>query len=227
MSHLPTLVIEPAAARQNRPGALSGLLAGFRRMFAGPAANTRAKHRTLRFAVTAALSLLTGCESTVFSLPGGPNDRAQYASIYPYYIETCAVSALKKKPGFGFEYQGGAGGHAVIYLNGVCRDSKQSYPVVQICDDTVPSEESGVGLSSNGHFSNAAWIATPGRDFFFNGTLQPGESVDTASYARTQTRAKQLGILNGVRFHNEVFDDMPAGMTRAAFMYEASVATDY
>ena len=143
------------------------------------------------------------------------------------YIEPCAVSALKKKPGFGFEYQGGPGGHAVVYLNGVCRDPTQSYPTVQMCDDTVPSGEAGVGLSSNGHFSNAAWIATPGRDFFFDGALRPGESVNTASYGRTQARAKQLGILNGVRFHNDVFDDMPAGMTRDDFMYEASVATDY
>jgi hypothetical protein len=225
----PTLITEPPAPKQNSPSALSRLLTGFRRMFASPTATTRPKHRTpiLRYTLTATLSLLTGCESTVFSLPGPPSDRAQYASIYPYYIETCALSALKKKPGFGFEYRGGSGGHAVIFLNGVCRDSKQSYPVVQICDDTAPSEESGVGLSSNGHFSNAAWVATPGRDFFFNGTLQPGEGVNTESYARTQTRAKQLGIYNGVRFHNEVFDDMPAGMTRAAFMYEASVATDY
>lgn len=175
----------------------------------------------------AVLFLLAGCESAGFGLPGGSDDPALYGRIYPFYIEACAVSGMKKKHGFGFEYQGGPGGHAVVYLNGVCRDPKSSHPAVRMCDDAGPSAESGVGLSANGHFSNAAWVATPGRDFFFDGDLRPDEAVDSTSYARTQARAKQLGILNGIRFHEAVFDNMPAGMTREDFMYEASVATDY
>jgi hypothetical protein len=182
---------------------------------------------SMRCIVAAALCLLAGCENTRFSLPGTPDDPALYAGIFPYYIEVCALSGMKKKPGFGFEYRGGPGGHAVVYLNGVCRDPKQSYPTVQICDGTEPSADSGVGLSSNGHFSNAVWVATPGRDFFFNGALRQDEGVTLASYNRTQVRAQQLGILNGVRFHKDAFDDLPAGMTRHDFMYEASVATDY
>jgi hypothetical protein len=191
--------------------------------------NRSSAHRTpiLRCIAGAALSLLAGCDSTPFSLPGTPDNPAQYASIFPYYIETCAVSAMKKKPGFGFEYRGGSGGHAVVYLNGVCRDPKQSYPTVQMCDDTEPAADEGVGLSSNGHFSNAAWVATPGRDFFFNGVLRPGEGVTRDSYRRTQAQAKRLGIMNGVRFHEDVFDEMPAGMIRGDFMYEASVGSDY
>ncbi len=201
-----------------------GRLAGFSRIL-GP----RGKNRkpTVRCILAAVLSLLAGCENARFNLPGAPGDPALYASIFPYYIEVCAVSGMKKKPGFGFEYRGGPGGHAVAYLNGVCRDPKQSYPTVQLCDDSEPSADSGVGLSSNGHFSNAVWVATPGRDFFFNGVLRPGEGVTLDSYRRTQVRAQQLGILDGVKFHKEVFDDMPAGMTRHDFMYEASVASDY
>jgi hypothetical protein len=84
-----------------------------------------------------------------------------------------------------------------------------------------------VGLSSNGHFSNAEWVATPGRSFFFDGALRQDEGVNAASYSRTQDRAKQLGILNGVRFHEDIFNSMPAGTTRDDFMYEASIATDY
>lgn len=181
----------------------------------------------MRHILAAALFLLAGCESATFSLPGAPDDPALYATIYPFFIETCAVSGMKKKHGFGFEYQGGPGGHAVVYLNGVCRDTKNSHPAVQMCNEAGPSAESGVGLSANGHFSNAAWVATPGRDFFFDGDLRKDEGVNVDSYVRTQTRAKQLGILNGIRFHEEVFDNMPAGMTRDDFMYEASVATDY
>jgi hypothetical protein len=238
MNQTPASITEPATSGRDRIrlgwrfGTSGVSQAGVGRIFARLGARVRAacgKERTPvpRYVFATALSLLTGCQSTVFSLPGAPGDPALYASIYPYYIEPCAVSALKKKPGHGFEYRGGPGGHAVVYLNGVCRDPKQDYPTVEICDDTVPSAEAGVGLSSNGHFSNAAWIATPGRDFFFNGSLRPGEGVNTESYGRTQATAKQLGILNGVRFHKEVFDDRPAGMARGDFMCEAAVATDY
>ncbi|HEX4367171.1 MAG TPA: hypothetical protein VH023_10095, partial [Rhodopila sp.] len=217
MDHMPAEMAKPATL----PGFCRRFLTKLRRAAAGSGG-------ILRGGVVVVLSLLTGCESpTVFSLPGAPGSEALYASLYPYFIEPCAVSALKKKPGFGFEYRGGPGGHAVVYLNGVCRDPQQAYPVLEMCDDRVPETETGVGLSSNGHFANAAWIATPGRDFFFDGALQPGESVDVASYDRTQAEARRLGVLDGVRFHRDAFKDQPAGMNRTDFKYEASVATDY
>ncbi len=242
---------EAAASRrtfEKEEGELSAMIE-VRRLFPGIAANEKARecarsiaggpklppphpilaNRTpiMHHIFAALLLLLGGCESTSFNLPGAPDDPALYATIYPFFIETCAVSGMKKKHGFGFEYQGGSGGHAVVYLNGVCRDTKSSHPAVQMCDEAGPSAESGVGLSANGHFSNAAWVATPGRDFFFDGDLRQDESVNSTSYARTQARAKQLGILNGIRFHEAVFDDLPTGMTRYDFMYEASIATDY
>src|ERR1700733_6680617 len=73
----------------------------------------------VRCILAAALCLLAGCGNTRFSLPGTTDDPALYAGIFPYYIEVCALSAMKKKPGFGFEYRGGPGGHAVVDLNGV------------------------------------------------------------------------------------------------------------
>ena len=233
MNQTPTAAVAQAVSRpvldyvRRLPG-FSRIVDGLAgRRSHGLATRPISRKPTMRYLAAAMLSLLAGCENTRFSLPGSPDDPAVYSSIFPDYIEVCALSGMKKKPGFGFEYQGGPGGHAVVYLNGVCRDPKDSYPTVQMCDDTEPPAEAGVGLSSNGHFSNAVWVATPGRDFFFNGALRPDEGVTIASYDRTRARAKQLGILNGVRFHNDVFDDMPAGMTRGDFMYDASVATDY
>jgi|HubBroStandDraft_1064217.scaffolds.fasta_scaffold43648_2 hypothetical protein len=181
----------------------------------------------IRFVSVVSLLLLAGCGNTVYSLGETKDDPALYATIFPYYIETCAVSAMKKMHGLGFEYQGGAGGHAVVYLNGVCRDAGSSYPSVHMCRGDEQTADSGVGLSSNGHFSNAAWIATPGRQFFFDGALDKGEGVTRASYDRTQARAKQLGILDGVVFHEDAYDELPPGMSRAEFKYEASVGTDY
>jgi hypothetical protein len=159
----------------------------------------------------------------------GPTAGAEqlYASLFPYYAELCAVSELKKKHGFGAEISSGVGGHAVFYLNGVCRDDGSHYPVIRLCDDSTPATERGVGISVNAHYKNANWIATPGREFFFHGGLAPGEPVTRAAYQQTQDRAKALGILDGIEFHDGVFEDAPPNMSRRDFKYDVSVATDY
>jgi hypothetical protein len=159
----------------------------------------------------------------------GPNAGAEgvYASLFPYYAELCALSELKKKHGFGAEITSGVGGHAVFYLNGVCRDEGSHYPVIRLCDDATLPAERGVGISVNAHYKNANWIATPGREFFFHGGLAPGEPVTRAAYQRTQDRAKALGILDGIEFHDGVFEDAPPNMSRRDYQYDVSVATDY
>ena len=159
----------------------------------------------------------------------GPTADAEelYASLFPYYAELCAVSELKKKHGFGAEISSGVGGHAVFYLNGVCRVDDSHYPVIRLCDESTPAAERGVGISVNAHYKNANWIATPGREFFFHGGLSPGEPVTRAAYQRTQDRAKAMGILDGIEFHDGVFEDAPPKMSRRDYKYDVSVATDY
>lgn len=183
--------------------------------------------RLLRAGFTVAVFIwLTGCNAT-FDIAAPPNDEPIYALLYPYYAEFCAVSQIRKKPGFGVDTSGGPGGHAVFYLNGVCRDRGAGYPTLVFCAQGTPAAEQGVGLSVNAHFQNANWVATDGRDFFFHGDLAPGERLTPAAYARTQAIAEQKGLYDGIVFHREVFDDMPPGMNRRDFMYEVSVATDY
>jgi hypothetical protein len=150
-----------------------------------------------------------------------------YDEAFPYYTELCAVSELKKKPGFGADISSGMGGHSILYLNGVCRDPTTDYPVIHLCGPNVPSAKRGVGLSVNAHFKNANWVAIEGRDFVFRGTLQPGERLTRAVYEETQARAKEMGIYNGVEFHADVFDDIPKDMPRQDYKYEVSVSTDY
>ncbi len=150
-----------------------------------------------------------------------------YASLFPFYAELCAVSELKKKHGFGTEISSGPGGHSVFYLNGVCRVEDAHYPVIRLCDDSTPADRRGVGISVNAHYRNANWIVTPGREFFFHGGLTPGEPVTHARYWQTQAHAEALGILDGIEFHDEVFEDQPPGMSRRDFMYDISVSTDY
>jgi len=148
--------------------------------------------------------------------------------IYPYYAELCAVSQLDKKPGFGADISSGFGGHAVLYLNRVCRRQDTDYPVLQMCDEQEarPGAD-GVGLSVNAHYSNAEWVAVEGRDFFFKGDLADGQPLTRDTYRRVLAQAQNKRIYDGVTFHDGVYDQMPAGFTRRSFQYEVSVATDF
>ncbi len=178
-------------------------------------------------AKAATLFVLFQCSFSVAHAAGAGDDEL-YSSLHAYYAEFCAVSQILKKPGFGAEIRGGGpGGHSVLYLNGVCRDKSAHYPTVQVCDATSSVGRQGVGLSVNAHFKNANWIATEGKNFFFHGNLEPNERLTRHAYDRTQAQARDMAILDGVEFHSEVFDDMPAGMSRNDYMYEVSIATDY
>ncbi|MDB5406496.1 MAG: hypothetical protein JWL84_1408 [Rhodospirillales bacterium] len=184
--------------------------------------------RVARVGVVASIVLsLAGCSAARFSVPATEPDEAAYSALFPYYVEFCAVSQLRKKPGFGAKVESGFGGHSVLYLNGVCKVKDAHYPEIALCDDGPEVAENGVGLSVNAHYKNANWVATEGRDFFFHGGLDPAARLTRADYARVQAKAEAMGIYDGVQFHREVFDDMPAGMPREDFKYEMSVATDY
>jgi hypothetical protein len=156
-------------------------------------------------------------------------NEAGYTAIHPYYLEFCALSEIQKKPGYGADIRGGVGGHSTLYLNGVCRVGT-GYPEIGLCsNDPISSraESDGIGLSVNAHFSNANWVPVPGRAFFYHGDLKPGQKLTRAVYDATKVHAKRLGIYDGIRFHDQVFDGMPPGYTRDAFKYEVSIATDY
>ena len=186
--------------------------------------------RTVKRLLACAVALLLGgCIDARY--PAGlaaapaPDSEQIYAALYPYYVEFCAVSEIRKKPGSAVDIEGGGpGGHSVLYLNGVCK-TDAGYPDIKLCDGDASSQ--GVGISVNAHYRNANWSAISGRDFFFHGDLAPGEAVTPASYARTQARAKAEGALDGIAFHDEVMHDKPADMSNRDFKYEMSVATDY
>lgn len=180
-----------------------------------------------RVTMAGALLGLVACSAAPVDTGASATSERLYDSLYPYYAEFCAVSELKKKPGFGAEISSGAGGHSVLYLNGVCRDHDARYPAIRLCGPDAPATGQGVGLSVNAHYKNANWVATEGRDFFFYGTLRPGERLTRAAYDQTQAKAKEMGILDGVEFHAEVFDSKPAEMSLRDYKYEVSVATDY
>jgi hypothetical protein len=181
--------------------------------------------RATQVALSFVLLVATSCSSLPI-VPRGPLDtEAAYTSIFPYYLEFCALSEVMKKPGYGADIRGGIGGHSTLYLNGVCRVG-DGYPEVALCGGSDPGAD-GVGFSVNAHFANAKWVAVPGRNFFYRGDLGPDERLTRAVYDETKAHAKQLRLYDSIRFHNVVFDDMPPGYARDAFKYEVSIATDY
>ena len=180
----------------------------------------------MKRALLPALLCLSAC-SSYMPAPTAPLEDT-YSRIFPYYIEQCAVSEINKTASFGATVEsGGPGGHSLLYLNGVCRDTNAGYPVLKLCDDTTPAASQGVGLSVNDHFANANWVATPGQEFFFHGTVQPGEGLTKQSYDATEAAAEQMGIYDGVRFHDRVYQSMPAGMSLQDYTYDISIGTDY
>ena len=173
----------------------------------------------MRRLVLLLVCLLSACANARFDTLG-PSDAA-YTADHPLFAEYCAVSQIKKLPGFGADIRGNIGGHAVFYLQGACKDPSIDYPVLISC------QSGGAGLSMNEHFSNAKWVATPGDSFFFDGDLLPNAPLTAASYRAVQRRAQDLGIYRGVTFHDVVFRDMPSDWRREDWKYEMSVGTDY
>jgi hypothetical protein len=170
------------------------------------------------------LLAVTGCASLPLPAQDPPVSESAYTSVYPYYIEFCALSEIEKKPGHGADIRGGIGGHSTVYLNGACLAGDGRQQLV-ICPQGAAVD--GVGLSVNDHFANANWVAIPGRDFFYHGDLKPGQGLTQEVYDATKTHAMRLGLYNSVRFHDRAFDGMPAGYQREAFKYEVSIGTDY
>lgn len=154
-------------------------------------------------------------------------ENSHYDRFYPYYAELCALSEIRKKPGFGAEFRSGVGGHSLLYLGGVSLDRAGGYPTLKLCDPDASPADHGVGISVNAHYRNANWVAAEGRDFVFRGALGLGEPLTRSSYERTQYRAKAMGVLDGIEFHEDLFRDKPPHMARRDYMYEISIATDY
>ena len=156
-----------------------------------------------------------------------PTKAPAYEDMFPYYAELCALSELRKNPGFGVPLRSGMGGHLLLYLNGVrVRRDGNGYPTLELCPATEASGQ-GAAISVNSHYRNANWVAFEGRDFVFQGALPLGAPLTRDVYEETQRQAQAQGLLEGIEFHEHFFQDKPAGMSVEQCKYEISVATDY
>jgi len=144
-----------------------------------------------------------------------------YQKLYPTYIQLCAVSQIRAK----FAATGGSPGHAVMYLQGACKDPTASYPRLKMCDGTAGY--TGVGISVNKVLKNINWMAIPGRDLFFDGGLKD-EDLLTADRARKAIEfAAASNVFDGVEIHEQY--KPPAGDKEALELFIASetLGTDF
>lgn len=128
----------------------------------------------------------------------------EYDLLFPTYLEFSSGTQVKPFK----EESGGIGGHAVVYIRGLCKDYSVTYPRVKVCD---PNEKQlfphdGVGISVDSQFRNVNWVAVPGYEFFMNGERSAGATVNEAEITRTNFRASELRAFEGVKFHPENLD---------------------
>src|SRR5688572_28158333 len=105
---------------------------------------------------------------------------------------------------------GNSGGHAAIYVKGLCLDPEYNYPRLKKCEpspEDLPRMEKdpnwGVGVSLDYDFRNVSWVATPGQDFFWNGGVKEGEILDKERLETVLKDAIDLNIFKGVSLHKE------------------------
>lgn len=149
----------------------------------------------------------------------------QYSKYFPFHAEFAAMTQIKpigKKPG-------GPGGHAFLYIHGLCKDYSVPYPKVVPCSEArFPKglEHAGVGISVNNDFVNANWVAVPGHELFFRGEHH-GESLEQDDIERSVRRALEYRVFEGVKVQPELVPQAAIGVDYESQVARGSVGTDY
>jgi len=148
-----------------------------------------------------------------------------YNTLFPYYIEACAVTQYHKRG----DTPGGWGGHAAIFMNGAEIDPDAGYPRLRLAaaGADLSRPESGVGVSVNRIFTNVNWVAIPGRPEFFRGGLRAGEILDDSFYESAVRRAAAAGWFGGIAVAAELVRRKPPGMPLQEFVVRHSIGTDF
>ncbi len=154
-----------------------------------------------------------------------PGSGPTYDELYPYYVELCAVSQIKPIHG----NEGGVGGHAVLYLKGTCLKQDASYPLIELCDDTLDlsDPDAGVGISVDKTFKNVNWVGVPGRSLLLTGLVSDGEVLTPELEAATVQEVIDRRVFRGIELHEEYLEDRPAGMSVEDYAALQAVGTDY
>jgi hypothetical protein len=145
-----------------------------------------------------------------------------YEQLFDRYVELCALSQYRS-----LEHgEGGAPGHAVMYLKGACKDESAPTPELRPCKNvatSVDDPEHGAGVSVNRWLQNANWVATPSHRLFFQGDLEDGDAVTRETVDRTVHAVIEAGVFHGVAFR----PDMPAHASLQEIVGAEFLGTDF
>ena len=152
-------------------------------------------------------------------------DMGIYDTLFPLYIEACAVTQYHRRGA----KPGGWGGHATIFMNGAEIDPGAAYPRLRLASAGADrsSSDSGVGVSVNQIFTNVNWVAVPGRLDFFRGGLASEQTLDESFYEAAVQRATAAGWFDGIAIRDKLMREKPHGMPLQEFVVRHSIGTDF
>jgi hypothetical protein len=154
-----------------------------------------------------------------------PHRDDPYDRLYPSYAEVCAVPQIKRKG----EKPGGTGGHAVLFLKGVCLERGKGYPRLKMCDPSSGPEDPdrGVGISVNKMFKNTNWVGIEGKNFLLRGDLSDSQPANKDTRARMISYVMEKGFYRGIVFHSQYMAAKPAAVSDEQFIADQSFGTDF
>ncbi len=175
----------------------------------------------MRLGALVLMVLVSGCASLKDTYHPPQRPGAGYDTLYPQYVQLCAVSQIRAK----FTKEGGSPGHAVMYLKGACKDHSAPYPRIKLCD--ADSAQTGVGISVNKTFKNINWIAVPGKPLFFYGNLKPGQFLEKEQARAAIQSAADQDVFEGIDIHAQY--EPPQGDESALeyFLASETLGTDF
>ncbi len=145
---------------------------------------------------------------------------AKYDALFPQYIEMCSASQYRESADHSAD--GGPYGHTVLFLKGACKVPNADFPQLRACDNGP-----GVGVSTYFAFKNALWVATEGKSFFYDGGVQPTESVNNETIEQAIKKAESLGTLKGVEMHDWIMNGRKETEDVEHYRYRMSLGTDW
>lgn len=127
----------------------------------------------------------------------------EYENAFPEYYEYCTATQVKYQPEYFEGGTGGAGGHAFIYVHGLCKDYTKDYPQVVPCEEVneelrTQYPHDGVGISLDSDYKNIMWVAVPGKDLIFNGNLNSKEPMLEKDIEALKDQAFALKVFENV-----------------------------
>jgi hypothetical protein len=147
-----------------------------------------------------------------------------YEQLFPYYVELCTVSQVRRLDGS----RGNPFGHAAMYLKGACKDETAPFPQLRRCRHVatdLDDPEHGAGVSVGRWFRNINWVAVPGHELFYNGNLKNGERLDQTRFDAAVQAAIDKDVFHGVEFHGGWTRNPNASLRD--YIADQSITTDF